>query len=233
MPHWWNTIDGLATFNTWIQISIVVFGVLTAAATALTIFASNRISRLQAQEASELQRRLKVAEDVAQGTTTNLKIASEQLAATSEKLTAAEREIQAVKTAASQARTVAEESQRKIQPRMLTPSQRRAFVTALRGSPSGRVDVVAVLGDAESVAFAAELDGILKDAGWPTAGVSQAVYAPSGPVGLFLKVHSKEAVLTHASTLQRAMASAGYEAPAVLDGSVERGYLGIVVGHKP
>lgn len=226
MPNWWNTIDGLTTFNTWVQISIVVFGVLTAVA-------SYRISRLQTREASELDRRVKVAEDAAQGTTTNLKITSEKLATTSEKLAAAEQEIQAAKTAASQARTVAEESQKKIQPRMLTPGQRRAFVEALQGGPSGQVDIVAVLGDAESVAFAAELNGVLNDAGWQTAGVSQAVYTPNGPVGLLLKVHSKDAVPTHANTLQRALASAGYEAPGVLDGSVQRGYLGIVVGHKP
>lgn len=226
MPEWWNSVDGVARFNNWMQVLIVVFGLLTAVVTALTIFASNRISRLQAEDTAGLQTRLEAAEQVAATTRETLKV-------TSEKLTTAEQAIQSATSEAARAQKSADESKAKLQPRTLTPAQRRAFVEALRGGPSGRIDVVAVLGDSESITFAAELDGALKDAGWPTAGVSQAVYTPRGPVGLLLKVHSKEFVPTHASTLQKALASAGFEAPAVLDGSVERGYLGIVVGHKP
>ena len=47
------------------QIAIVVFGILTAAATGLTIIGANRLSALQATETTELRRRLEATEATA------------------------------------------------------------------------------------------------------------------------------------------------------------------------
>ncbi len=226
MPDWWSSVDGVAKFNNWMQVSIVVFGILTAAATALTIVASNRISRLQAEDASRLQTRLQVAEEAAAGTKDALRI-------TSEKLTAAEQAIQSAKSDAAQARASAEESKAKLQPRSLSSSQRSVLISALRTGPSGAIDIVAVLGDAEGIAFAGELDSALRAAGWPTSGVSQAVYTPSGPVGVLLKVRSRDSAPAHAVVLQKALANAGVEALAILDAKVDAAYVGLIVGHKP
>ena len=225
MADWWNSIDALAKFNNWMQVSIVVFGILTAAATALTIVASNRIALLRANEAAELQRRLQKAEQSSGKMGEDLKI-------TTEKLSAAEQAIQSAGTEAAQARATAEESRKKLQPRGMSTEQRSAFIAALKAASSGRVDIVAVLGDPESIRFAGELDTMLKTAGWSTSGVSQAVYTPSGPVGIFLKVRSKDSVPSHAVTLQKALAAIGIEAPALLDANVEAIYVGLIVGHK-
>jgi hypothetical protein len=226
MPDWWSSVDGVAKFNNWMQVSIVVFGVLTAAATALTIVASNRISRLQSEDASRLQARLQAAEEAATSTTAGLRN-------TSEKLTAAEQAIQSARADAAQARASAEVSKAKLQPRTLSSGQRSDLIAALKAGPSGAIDIVAVLGDAEGIGFAGELDAALKVAGWPTSGVSQAVYTPRGPIGVLLTIRSKDSEPVHAVTLQKALTRIGIEAPAILDASVDAGYVGLIVGHKP
>ena len=65
MDSWWNSADAVTRFNTWMQIAIVVFGILTAAATGLTIIGANRLSALQVTETTELRRRLEATEATA------------------------------------------------------------------------------------------------------------------------------------------------------------------------
>ncbi len=65
MTGWWNSVDAVGKFNTWMQVAIVIFGVLAAVATALTIIAAKRISELQAAEATQLRLRLATTERTA------------------------------------------------------------------------------------------------------------------------------------------------------------------------
>lgn len=62
MDTWWNSVETVSRINTWMQVFIVVFGILTAAATAFKIIASNRISALQSVEAAALRQRLEITE---------------------------------------------------------------------------------------------------------------------------------------------------------------------------
>lgn len=74
MGGWWDSVDAVAKFNTWMQVSIVVFGIFTAAATALTIVASNRIASLQSAESARMREELKL-------TTEKLAVAGEAIEA--------------------------------------------------------------------------------------------------------------------------------------------------------
>lgn len=62
MWSWWNSIEAVSKFNTYMQISIVVFGFLTASATYLSNKAANRISEIQAKKESETHKRLEATE---------------------------------------------------------------------------------------------------------------------------------------------------------------------------
>jgi hypothetical protein len=59
---WWNNIDAVRSFCTLMQTFIVVFGLATAAATALSIIASRRISKLRRADVLGLKKRLESAE---------------------------------------------------------------------------------------------------------------------------------------------------------------------------
>lgn len=63
MSAWWDSIETVSRFNNWMQISIVVFGVLAAVASAFAILAANRISDLQDLEKTALRTELEKAKD--------------------------------------------------------------------------------------------------------------------------------------------------------------------------
>ena len=94
-------------------------------------------------------------------------------------------------------------------PRTLTAGQRVALISYLGGGTKGEVDVFCVLGDAESKAFASEIDAALTSAGWKTNGVSQAVFGPNNPKGIVIAVHSEEAVPPSIFALLNALRSVG------------------------
>src|SRR5947208_766979 len=62
MPSWWESPESLAALTTWLRVAIVVFGILTAAATGFTILTSNRIDYLRGEERKRLANRLGEAE---------------------------------------------------------------------------------------------------------------------------------------------------------------------------
>lgn len=62
MDTWWNSIESVSKFNTWMQVAIAVFGFLAALAMTLTISASNRISALKSIETATLRQRLEATE---------------------------------------------------------------------------------------------------------------------------------------------------------------------------
>ena len=236
MGGWWDSVASVARFNTWMQIAIVVFGVLTAAATALTIVASNRISDLQAKDAALLQARLGAAEkankNVSGQLTDAIRNREEAEKALKNRLLVAESSAEKARETAAQASTQAEASQRAVQPRVLTSEQKSKLTSLLAAGQKGSADVVAVLGDGEAVAFAREFEGILKAAGWKTKGVSQAIFT-GNPVGLTLVVRSTDSAPPYAGQLQRALAAIGLEAFGSIDSRYPANALRLIVGHKP
>src|SRR5262245_40306486 len=62
MPAWWDSPETLGALTTWLRIAIVAFGVLTAAATGLTILTGNRLAILQQEDREKLVARLGEAE---------------------------------------------------------------------------------------------------------------------------------------------------------------------------
>jgi hypothetical protein len=120
-----------------------------------------------------------------------------------------------------------------IQPRNLTADQITELVRLLSGEPKGTVSITCVMGDGEGNAFATQIDGALKAAGWPGNGVSQAAFSGGDPTGFGILVHSAATAPPYAGRLQRVFFSigiplAGVELPSAAEGTVQ-----IIVGHKP
>lgn len=70
------------------------------------------------------------------------------------------------------------------QPRRVTRAVADKLISDLSNLPSEKVDVVSLMGDAESFEFAIVLEDILKRAGWESPGVSQALFTgvPKGVI---------------------------------------------------
>jgi hypothetical protein len=126
------------------------------------------------------------------------------------------------------------ELQRRINWRRITPEQEKEMVGVLKQSPDkATVEISCVLGDGEGLAFALQIDHILKEAGWTTSGVNQGVYSPNNPIGLFIEVRSEKTVPQRAGLLQQAFTQVGIPLPGSLRPTLAEGAVLIVVGNKP
>lgn len=199
MWSWWSllSIDVLSKVNTYAQYAIVVFGILTAVATLISVLSADRISALKDAE---------------------LTLIKNEQSASDKALRSAQAALKDLRD--SQA------------PRVITAAQRERFMKSLQDVSKGDIGITTVVGDNESMQLAVQLEGMLKEAGFTTTGVSQAIFTPS-PVGLFLKVRSADSVPVYAAPLQYTLDAIGLNAPGQVDPGMAAHIVTIVVGHKP
>ena len=122
-----------------------------------------------------------------------------------------------------------------MKPRRLTDTESASLVNALRNaSPKGQVEIVCVLGDGDGFAFASQIDTILKAAGWPTTGVSQAAFGPGGnPIGFGIMVRAAATAPPYAVALQSAFTAAGLRIAGAEAAGLAEGTVRLVIGNKP
>jgi outer membrane protein OmpA-like peptidoglycan-associated protein len=131
-----------------------------------------------------------------------------------------------------QAQLSAEARQRR-EPRKLTDDQRAQLLRTLREDPKVPLTVVAITGDNESYAFAAELDALFDTAGWPTRGVSQQAVSGVPPGLTFVSKSGDAAVSARTARLQDTLHAMGIAAQSSAVDSMPQGVLMLVVGPKP
>jgi hypothetical protein len=118
--------------------------------------------------------------------------------------------------------------------RHLESDQEKRLIDALKASPvKGPVNIMCILGDAESFAFATQIDEILKAADWTTNGVSQGIFRPNNPTGIELQVHSAQATPPYAAVLQQIFTVVGIKVGASEYPSIQAGNVILVIGLRP
>lgn len=65
MNSFFNSINNLTKLSNWLQVAVVIFGLLTASAIAFNIYVSNRISKLKDAGMQKISNRLEIAENKA------------------------------------------------------------------------------------------------------------------------------------------------------------------------
>lgn len=123
--------------------------------------------------------------------------------------------------------------QQRIAPRRLSQSQEFLLIEALKRSQvKGPVKIVAVLGDGEGLAFAAQLHNIIKAGDWPSNGVDQAAY-DTNPIGMGILVRSAKNAPAHAGALQAAFGAAGISIIGSENPRIPAEAVELLVGNKP
>lgn len=152
MEDWWQSIDSVIKFQNWMQVSIVVFLVLTAIATALTIIAANRISKLRNNEEEVQRQRLqkteKSADDAAK--------ANQQLRSELEK---SKQEIDSLR--------------KKTGPWKLSQEQKVEFIRNLSQGSGHPTIVASRMMDGDSYDYAEDIASALKEANWAVGLVNK------------------------------------------------------------
>jgi hypothetical protein len=123
--------------------------------------------------------------------------------------------------------------QERTKQRHISPDQERILTATLRSAPhKGHVTILCVFGDVEGVAFASQIDSILKASGWQSSGVFQdGEFAPSSIEGLAI-VHNPNTNSQQAKNIRRAFLSAGVNVRLDARLDVRADTLRLMVGNK-
>lgn len=119
------------------------------------------------------------------------------------------------------------------QPRTMTDHQKIQFINLLKTAPPGKVTIFCVLGNAESKAYAMQINDALISSGWITDGINQGDFGNKDPEGILLLVHSPETIPPYANTLLNALNSTGLLTQGVQDPSIPENSIQLTVGIKP
>src|SRR5258708_10772293 len=180
----WNSVDGLSNLIEKANWGIAFTLLAAFACTVVVIKAGHRKDELAAID--ELEKNKKIAETSERAENLekdNLEVRG--------KVATLETKAGVQQERAAKAEKALLQLQESLKWRHLSPEEEKRLVAALTAtSRKGRVNVVGVVGDAEVLAFANQIDGILTASGWPTADLAQGGYAPTTPVGLGVLVHS-------------------------------------------
>lgn len=194
--------------------------------------AGNANERASKLERDNLQLRTDLENATAESRTKQAELAKEQTKLASEQGKTAKAQRAADEAQLALKKHLEEEIERR-KPRQITLQQRARLVEILSAGPKGSVDIECVLGDGEGLAFANQIDEVLKAAGWTTTGVSQGVFTPTNPAGAGILVHSGRTAPPYAGALQHAFGSVGLPLGGLEQGQLPEGKVQILVGVKP
>lgn len=196
---------------------------------------ANKETEKLAQENIKLRTDLESATAEARSRQSELTVEQQKLAKAQQKLAEAEQKRAEAQLALEK---TLEEVRKRQMPRTLTPEQRTRLLEKLRSVPHGKISIGCVLGDGEGYAFAAELDGLLKAAGWTIAdgGINHGVYTgnPKGnPKGTIIVVRDAKTAPKYAVMLQQAFAEVGLPMAGEENPKLPEGEVVLIIGNKP
>ena len=114
--------------------------------------------------------------------------------------------------------------------RTISPAQQKILVDALRGAPSGAVDIWWTASDTDSFGLARQMVEIFKEAGWPAATDRFATGGTGN--GFFIAVHDRTNAPAHAASIQNAYKLIGIDMNGFSKPDLPEDNVQIFIGHK-
>jgi hypothetical protein len=114
--------------------------------------------------------------------------------------------------------------------RTISPEQQKILVEALRGAPSGPVEIWWTASDTDSYALAKQMVEIFNEAGWPPATERFATGGTGN--GFFIAVRDHTNAPAYAVSIQKAYKLIGIDMDGFSKPDVPEGRVQIYIGHK-
>jgi hypothetical protein len=111
----------------------------------------------------------------------------------------------------------------------LDTQQKKMLIKLLKTGPKGELDIISVLDDPVSHQTATELKSLFDDNGWTTQDIVQSAFTQA-PEGIMLVLHSKQTAPSYAKFIQRTLTSAGLPVSAQINNKFREWSLSIIVG---
>lgn len=111
---------------------------------------------------------------------------------------------------------------------------REKIFPILNDRSKGEIEIVGIVGDANSVAFSRQLREVFTAAGWTLVGMKEVAFAGGTPIiGLQIRVHTRAGMPIRVEQLIRAVNELGIPAELADDARLPTDSVWLIVGHKP
>jgi uncharacterized membrane protein len=222
----WNSVDAVSGIAHWLHISaIAVLALLVVAEGMALVYDSRKDSLIGAAERT-------VQEQRDQQEAENQRLHDEEAASLRQKLAEAQ---QKAEEASKQATAL----EAKNAPRVLSDTERRVLIDALKPFAGTKVNVVISLGDMEAKTYAGQFVEMFRAAGWdagPSDGIAQAVYTGPPEYGIQVTVNEGEVRLGHlppgSDSLLRTLIALGLTKGVFVNSGTPVGEIEFRVGPK-
>jgi hypothetical protein len=258
MFAWWQNLESVSVFNTWMQMIAMLGAALTTVSVLLLWMQGNRMTRYISEREQNAHRKIKAVEKAAEQIRKELLATQQSQDIADQRRRLAEMDADALRKEMEKTRiryadaegalreridelkdinitqtqgdgnAVGEEQTE--QKNVLDAQQCKMLSNLLSSGPKGELDIISVLEDPRAYEIASEIKEIFDQQGWSTSEIIRSAFS-SPPEGFMLIVHSKETAPSYAKFLQRTLTTVGLPVSAQISNKYREWSISMVVGH--
>jgi hypothetical protein len=259
MFAWWQSLESVVTFNTWMQMLAMFGAALTTVSILLLWVHGNRMIRFLSEREQSASKKIKAVEKAAEqirrellATQQNQDISDQRRRLAEMDAETLRKEVEKTRKRYSDAEGALKERIKELKDMNITQTQggpplrsatmpvRRGGIDAqqckmltklLNSGPKGELDIISILEDPQSHEIALTLKKIFDEQGWSTSEIIQSAFSHP-PDGFVLVLHSKQTAPSYVKFLQRTLTTIGLPVSAQINNKYREWSISLVVGHS-
>jgi DNA gyrase/topoisomerase IV subunit A len=257
MNSWWNSIEAVYLFNSWMEILSLVAAALTLISIVLLWRHGNRMASDLIDRERRATKRIKAVEGAADEIRKELLTTQQSQDIADQQRRLAQMDAESLRDEMQTLRKRYSDAEGSLKSRIealkdigstqgitqnsttsqglserttqIDKQQKKMLIKLLKTGPKGELDIISVLDDPVSHHAATELKSIFDDHGWTTQDIVQSAFAQN-PEGIVLVIHSKQTAPSYAKFVQRTLTSAGLPVSAQVNNKYREWSLSMIVG---
>ncbi len=255
MFTWWQNLDSVIVFNSWLQLITMIGAALTTISILLLWINGNRMSRYLIEREQSASKKIKAVEKAAEeirkellATQQNQDIADQRRRLAEMDAGSLRKEMEKIRNRYASAESALKDRIDELKDMNITSSgtttqniepadqkgaldseQKKMLAKLLNSGPKGEMDIISVLEDATSHETAIELKDLFDNQGWSTSEIIQSAFTHP-PEGFVLVIHSKQTAPSYAKFLQRSLTTIGLPVSAQVNTKYREWSISLIVG---
>ncbi len=257
MNLWWNNIEAINAFNTWMEVIALAAATLTFIGLLFLWRNGNQMANHLMDRERRAGKRIKAVEKAAEEIRKELLSAQQSQDIVDQQRRLAQMDANALRKEMNQVRERYANAEGDLQKRIealkdihttqgitqgaattqgfgidtsrLDPQQQKMLIKLLKTGPKGELDIISVLDNSGSQKAAIELKQILDNNGWSTQDIVQSAFS-TPPEGIVLVIHSKQTAPSYAKFLQRTLTTVGLPVSAQVNNKYREWSISMIVG---
>ncbi len=257
MDSWWNNLESVHAFNTWMEVITLVGAALSLICLLLLWRNGNHMVRHLIDRERRGNKRIRAVEKAAEqvrkellSTQQNQDIADQQRRLAEMDADALRNEMTAVRTRYTKAEGALKDRIKELKDIHIThsttqgsattqtsgvdtaaldPQQKKMLTKLLKTGSKGELDIISVLDNSDSHRAATELKAIFDAQGWTTSDIVQSAFSHPQE-GIILVIHSKQTAPSYAKFLQKTLTTVGLHVSAQINNKYREWSLSMIVG---